>query len=146
MFWRKKQGFDDAKKDEFVEAISLMLETQMVVVPGRYIEDAQGQINRKAIGYIYGYVDAALTSIGQDMSDMSLSVPIMYQILRHLFPGHEEIYTRFPMDNIGQDDELTLGVMKGGQQYVDFTKPGAEGAPMGLAGIMLEALEAEDSE
>src|SRR2546427_10466951 len=108
MFWRKKPGFDDAKKDEFVEAISLMLETQMVVVSCHSIEDAQGQINRRAIGYIYGYVDAALTSIGQNMSDMSLSVPIMYQILRHLFSGHEEKYTRFLLDNVGWDDRVTL--------------------------------------
>jgi hypothetical protein len=31
-----------------------------------------------------------------------------------------------------------VGMMHGGQQYIDFSKPGHGGAPMGLARFLLE--------
>jgi hypothetical protein len=133
----KKKTFDDDKKSKFAKAISDMLAIQMVVATGRSIEGTKGRINRKAIGYIYGFIDSALQSIGQNMGDVSVGVPITCQVLRHLFPGREPTYTGFLIDH-RQDEVVVLGMMAGGQQYAEFNKPGAKGAPMGLARFILE--------
>jgi hypothetical protein len=44
----------------------------------------------------------------------------------------------FLAKNIRSDDMMMVGVMHGGQQYADYSKPGASGAPMGLARFMIE--------
>jgi hypothetical protein len=133
-----KISFDDAKMMKFIEAVSQILAIQKVVAAGCSIEDDKGRINRKAIGYVYGFIDATLRSIGQDMSNASIGVPITYQVLRHLFPGREEKYTKFLVDNIGKDNCVMLGVMHGGQQFVDFGKPENKGTPMGFARYLVE--------
>jgi hypothetical protein len=133
--FRRKRQFGDAAKETFIEAVSGMLNVQMTAAGGRPIEDKTGQINRKAIGYIYGFVDSALAAVGQDITDIAIGVPITYQVLRHLFPGSEERYARFLVEHMGKDAMVTLGAMKGGQQYIDFIvrrRPGG-GVPMGLA-------------
>jgi hypothetical protein len=135
----KKKTFDDTRKDGFAEGLAGLLECQLVVVPGNSLNDAKGQINRKAIGYVYGYVDCALRCMGQDMSDVSVGVPILFQVFRRLFPGNEETYTSFLIEHI-HDPVITLGMMTGGQQYVDFIKPGRKGVPMGLARFLLDGL------
>jgi hypothetical protein len=84
---------------------------------------------RKAIGYIYGFADCALRNIGQDMGDASVGVPVIYQVLRRLFPDKAEKYVTFLIDNM-RDERVLLGMMTGGQQYADyFCKPGREGMP-----------------
>jgi len=59
--------FDDAAKTEFVNLIVSMLELQKLMAGNAHgsIEDENGHLKRKAVGYVYGYVDAALRSIGQ---------------------------------------------------------------------------------
>jgi hypothetical protein len=135
---QEKHPFDDATRTKFIKAVSDMLAIQKVVATGYSIEDDKGRINRKAIGYVYGFIDAALRSIGQDMSDMSIGVPTTFQVLRHLFPGCEEKYGMFLAENIGKDNFVMLGVMHGGQQYIDFSKPENKGAPMGFARYLIE--------
>lgn len=132
-----KNAIDNEKKSKLADALSDMLATQMAVAVGT-IADAEGHINRKAIGYIYGFIDCALHSIGQYMSDVSVGVPVTYQVLRHLFPGHEQAYASFLIEHL-KDDVVMLGMMAGGQQYTDFIiKPGAQGVPMGLARFIIE--------
>jgi hypothetical protein len=143
--FRRKRQFDDAAKETFIEAISGMLNVQMAAAGSHPIEDESGQINRKAIGYIHGFVDSALTTLGQDIGDAAIGVPIMYQIMRHLFPGSEERYTEFLVEHMGKDETVTLGAMKGGQQYIDFIvkrRPDG-GIPMGLARYLIEGHEQE---
>ena len=134
-FFRRKREFDDAAKETFIEAVSFMLNVQIAAADGHPIEDESGQINHKAIGYIYGFVDAALATHRQDMRDAATAIPIMYQILRHLFPGSEDRYTEFLLEHIGKDARVTLGAMKGGQQYIDIIvkRRPEDGVAMGLA-------------
>lgn len=73
--FRRKNPFDDAAKVQFANAIADMLELQKIVAGDASIEDENGRPKRKALGYVYGYVDAALRSRGQDMADMSVGVP-----------------------------------------------------------------------
>ena len=119
-FFRRKPRFDDAAKQVLVESLAAMLELQKAVAVNQQIEDASGRINRKALGYIYGFLDSALSSLGQDMSDVAVGVPITCHVLRHLFPGREKVYAEFLAAHMGNDEAVTLGAMKGGQQYIDF--------------------------
>jgi hypothetical protein len=85
-------------------------------------------------------VDSALTTLGQDTTDAAAGVPITWQVLRHLFPGREERYVEFLATNMGKDEAVTLGAMKGGQQYIDFVAKNRQdgGVAMGLARYLIE--------
>jgi hypothetical protein len=135
--FKKRKAFGDAEKNEFVAVVSGLLELQLVMTEGYSIE-REGSLNRKALGYVYGFIDAALTSIGQNMSEISIGIPVTYQVLRRLFPGQEEKCLQFLVDRIGKDQVVMLGAMKGGQQFVDARNPGAVGHPMGLARYIIE--------
>lgn len=130
--------FGDEDKNRFAETITELLALQLVASGDKGIENAQGTINRKAIGYIYGFIDGALRTIGQDMSDASVGIPITFQIFRRLFPGRESSYVQYLSQHMGTDQMVTLGAMHGGQQYVDFNN-NKLAAPMGLARAVLEA-------
>lgn len=136
--FKRKQTFDDVKKTQFVDSISSMLEMQITVSGGCSIEDNEGHLNRKAIGYIYGFIDAALCSIGQDMSNVSVGIPITYHVLNRLFSGRGEDYIEFLRNNIGKDEVLMFGVMTGGQQYIESIKPGHKGVPMKFGIFLVE--------
>ena len=104
------------------------------------IETTKGRINRKAMGYIYGFIDCALQSRGQDITDISLGLPILYHVMRKLFPGHEQGYVDFLMNNM-DDEIMVLGMIAGGQQYSDFLRAGE--APWGLSRFIIEAKDKE---
>jgi hypothetical protein len=135
--FKNRTSFNDEKKAEFIEAIAFMLEVQLATVGNAPIESPSGSIKPKAIGYVYGFIDAALRTIGQDMSDNSVGVPVTFQVLRHLFPGCEEKYSRYLADHMGTDKFVTLGALTGGQQYLDFNAKKLS-APMGLARYLVE--------
>ena len=100
-------------------------------------QSQQGGPKRKAIGYVYGYIDGVLRTKGWDMADTQLGVPITYQVIRRLWPGKEAEYTSFLADRL-QDPQVVIGMMLGGQQYIEYSKPGAASAPMGLARFIIE--------
>lgn len=136
--FRKKKSFDDAAKAQFVDAVAGMLELQKALAGSSAMNREDGNPKPKAIGYVYGFVDAALRTIGQDMADSSVGVPVTFQILRRLWPEDAYDYMDFLVDSIGQNDLVMFGVMHGGQQFLDYAKPGREGAPMGLARFMID--------
>ena len=133
----RKHRFDDAAKIQFATAIAEMLEMQMTVAAGKLIVDDQGHLKRKALGYVYGYIDAALRVRGQDMADMSIGVPITFQVIRRLWPDHVNECMDFLAKNLTTDALLNGGMMHGGQQYVDYSQPGTSGVAMGLARFMI---------
>jgi hypothetical protein len=99
---------------------------------GASIEDEHGHPKRKALGYVYGFIDAALRTKGLNMADMSIGVPITYQVIRKLWPEKVDVYMDFLIKNITNSDALmTVGVMSGGQQYLEWHKPGNTRVPMG---------------
>jgi hypothetical protein len=138
-FLKRHDIFDDEKKAKFVEAIAAMLEIQLVPVRHLSIESPDGQLNGKALGYIYGFIDAALRAVGQDMSETEVGIPVTFQVLRRVFPGREEKYLAYLADHMGTDEAVTLGAMAGGQQYLDFNA-GKLSASMGLARAILNGV------
>ena len=136
--FKRRNRFDDDAKREFVDAIATMLEAQLVPVGNASVEDESGRINPKALGYIYGFVDAALHAVGQDIGDSLIGIPITFQILRKLFPGREERYANYLAEKMGRDQVVTASAMTGGQQFLDFMN-NKLAAPMGLARCILES-------
>src|ERR1700730_14032620 len=131
---------DDQKKSEMANAIAELLGIQLLILPPEHkrIENDHGHIYRKSIGYIYGYIDAFLRMRGIDMSNTESGVPITFHVFRKLFPERDPLrYVEFLSANL-QDETVNLGMMHGGQQCVDYSKPGVEGAPMGLFRFILE--------
>lgn len=131
---------DDKTKAKVANAIVDLLGLQLLLLPSEHkrLEGEDGAIYRKSIGYIYGYVDAFLRIRGYDMSDTDIGVPITFHVLRKLFPdGDPARYVEFLMHN-QNDENVTLGTMHGGQQCLDFSRPKADGAPMGLFRFILE--------
>jgi hypothetical protein len=143
--FKKKSHLDDAVKVQLESAITSLLSLQILILPDPQIEDANGNINRKALGYIYGHIDAFLRTRGYDMADSEMSVPLTFHVLRKLFPaGNPTRYLEFLIHNL-DDQMVTLGCMAGGQQYLDYRKPNTEGSPMGLARFILEAMARPDN-
>ena len=138
MFQNSGKKFDDAAMIEFARSIAEMLQMQKMMAGNSTIEDQTGRPKRKAIGYVYGYIDAALRSIGQDMADMAVGVPVTYQVIRRLWPDRVNEYMDFIAKHMRSDELMNIGMMHGGQQFLDYHKPGASGAPMGLARFMIE--------
>jgi hypothetical protein len=130
--------FDESQQATFVTAISIMLMAQRACAGSKAsMEDAEGNINRQAMGYIYGYIYAALQTIGQDMADTSVGVPVTHLILAELFPDKADSYTAFLLNNVGRDPAVNEGVMTGGSQYIEFNKAN-RGTAMGFARYLLQ--------
>ncbi len=95
---KNKSSFGDPQKEQFVVAVSLILEAQLAAAGTSEISEP---LELRALGYIYGFIDAARRTIGQDMADNSVGVPITFQVLRRLFPGSEHEYLPFARSACG---------------------------------------------
>jgi hypothetical protein len=142
-FRKKTSRLNDDQKMMLADGLADMLVMQMVFAKVDQpevtkIELQRGHINHKAIGYIYGFIDCALQSRRIETSDVTVSVPIVYHVLRRLFPGQETAYTDYLLEHMN-DEMVVLGMMKGGQQYSQFvSRPSAKGVPMGLGSFILD--------
>ena len=134
----KRRTFTDQDKNKFVDSIATILSTQLTVTGGTSIDDDQGAVNRRALGYIYGFIDAALRIRGQDMADIEVGMPITFQVLRRLFPGKERQYLGLLAGALRSDPVVMATIQEGGQQYLDWIN-GKLAAPMGLARAILES-------
>jgi len=143
-FFRRRR-FDDNRKAKFAHLMSEMLGVQIAAIGLAEVPNLATPVGAKALGYVYGFVDAALRTVRQDMSDASVGVPITFQVLRRVFPGHEGRYMDYLAKNLRTDDAIMRGVMLGGQQYLDFVG-GKLKAPMGLARVLLEMSDSPRSD
>jgi hypothetical protein len=131
---------DDQKKSDMANAIAELLGIQLLILPPEHkrIENDDGHIYRKAVGYIYGYIDAFPRMRGLDMSNIEIGPPIIFHVFRKLFPECDPLrYVEFLSANL-RDETVNLGIMHGGQQCIDYSKPGVGGAPIGLSRFILE--------
>lgn len=125
-----------AEKTELADRLALLLSVQMLgprCDGATKIESSGGSINRKAIGYIYGFIDCALQCRGEDITNLDVGLPIVFHAMRKLFPGHEQAYIDFLMSNM-EDEVTVLGMMSGGQEYQEFLHD--KKAPWGLAKLI----------
>jgi hypothetical protein len=135
--FKKKQKYGSGTRIALVENVAGMLEIQKTVSGNSPIEDSNGRPNRKAMGYIYGFTNAALISIGQNMSDIYIGMPAIYGVFCALYPGKEAQYTDFLFDHIGKDATVMAGALVGRQQYSDYIS-GHKSSPMQFGTFLLE--------
>jgi hypothetical protein len=135
MIWNplRRKTLSDAQKDDLAAAIAGMLEIQLLTVGDKTIDSEAGGPKPKAIGYVYGFVDAVLRTKGWDMADLNIGVPVVFHILRRLWPGREQEYLSFLVEHLS-DPNVLVGCQHGGQQYLDMLKAErSDKVPMGLA-------------
>jgi hypothetical protein len=98
---RKPKTLNDDEKIAFAETIAGMLGLQlMIVAEGNTIESETGGPKPKAIGYVYGFVNAVLHSRGWSMADMEIGPPITFHVIRRLWPGKESEYFDFLAEHL----------------------------------------------
>jgi hypothetical protein len=140
MIWNPFSGrksLTDEQKTAMAEKIAELLKVQLLVVSEKEMDSRAGGPKPRAIGYLYGYVDAVLRTKGWDMADIEIGVPVTFQVIRRLWPGKEREYMDFLVAHLS-DQFVAAGMMHGGQQYLDSLKPENSGnAPMGLARYIL---------
>jgi hypothetical protein len=140
---RKPTILTDHQKVTLAGALAEMLAMQMVFAKVSRpevtkVEVIKGEINKKALGYIYGFVDCALQSRRQDTTDPAVGIPVTYYVLSEIFPGHEQRYLDYLAEHLS-DQIVVAGMMYGGRQYSQFVaKPGSKGVAMGLARVILD--------
>jgi hypothetical protein len=133
---KKTSTLNDEQKIALADRIYILLLVQLTVAgKDGSIEDRGGNINRKAIGYLFGFLGSAVRAQGYDDSDPHTFIPIAFHVLRRLFPGRETAYMEFFVEH-QKEDLVVLGDTVGGQQFVDFMKNKQN--PMGLARFIIE--------
>ena len=118
--FKRKHRFDAEAKVTLINAVSFMLLAQEAMSSRSSIEDANGSINRAALGYIFGFVQAGIANLGGDPLDAFVGAPVMLEILKRLYPGREHHYLDFIMGNLEADKAMNDGARYGGQQYLDY--------------------------
>lgn len=127
-----------SQKSETAAGLALLILVQLVFSVNSgvtKVEAEKGKFNRKALGYIYGFIDCALQYRQQDITNIDVGLPILYHVFRKLFPGHEQTYIDFLMTHM-EDEVTVLGMLAGGQEYSEFLKEGKP--PLGLSTFILE--------
>jgi hypothetical protein len=138
-FFRRKKILDDAVKLGLAEAIAVQLIRQKNTAGAQAaIDDRNGHLKLRALGYVYGYIDAALRTDGHNMEDTSIGGPIMYHVLRRLWPDRVNDCMRAVLANLRTDQQMMAAIKLGGQQCLDFRKPGVTDVPMDLARFLIE--------
>ena len=129
------------QKSAFAELIAAQLKIQLVAAGEKTMDSEAGGPKPKAIGYVYGYVDAALRTAGWDMTDAEIGIPILFHVLRGPWPGKERDYTAFLAQHLvadAADPVVVVVCMHGGQQFLDWMKAeNSSNVPMGLARYIL---------
>jgi hypothetical protein len=136
----RKPRPDDTTLVKLSDTVADFLKLQLLIVPDATLESTNGKIYPKSIGYIYGYVDAFLTVSGYDMSDTEIGPPITFHVLRKVFDLDADTtrrYMEFLISNM-RDQTVGMGMMVGGQQFLDYLNKKFDGVAMGLARFILE--------
>ena len=113
---RKREAMSDEQKSAFADMIADLLKIQLIMVGDKTMDSQDGGPKPKAIGYVYGYVDAVLRAKGWDMADNEIGIPITFQVIRRLWPGKEREYTDFLAEHLS-DPTVSAACMHGGQQH-----------------------------
>jgi hypothetical protein len=138
-FFGKKKSLDDATKLGLAEAIVVELMPQKKLAGAQAaIDDRNGHPKLRALGYVYGYIDAALRTDGHDIADTSIGIPITYHVLRRLWPDRVNDCMRALLANLRTDQRMMAAIKHGGHQCLDFRKSGVSEVPMDLARFLIE--------
>lgn len=117
LFRRKEAKHREAYTHIYNMALHV-IGAQFTISGGRAIEDVNGNLNKKALGYIYGFVDAALQSRALTI-DNEYGSSVLVGIYNQLWPGEGGNYYKYVIDHI-PEAELIGGIAYGGQEFCDW--------------------------
>lgn len=138
LFSEKTNGFNEADLSRYARDVAMLLKLESTSAGSKPLVENGTCGNLRAIGYIYGAADAALQVVGKHMSDMSIGVPFTKDVFQEFSPACAERCMELLVDKIGHDSHLLEGMMKGGQEFLDFAKSGGQDRmPVGLARYLL---------
>jgi hypothetical protein len=104
---------------QVVATVATFVDMQMCGDKKEKFETVHG-INQRALGYVYGMLDAALQSAGEDIRDPAIGPPLLLSVFRLLFPTKSERYREILLNNIERDGRIMGGMFDGGQDFTDF--------------------------
>jgi hypothetical protein len=126
-FGRAKQTKEQLFKAVTDIAFDCLCLQKVLISDDEYrIQDAEGKINGKALGYVFGFFDALLQSKALDIRDTE-GLAAMLSLLARLFPievGKCGTFVAYLRSNMANDAVIQDGVMLGGKQAKDFLKAG----------------------
>lgn len=140
--FKKKPNFDPAVRNRFIQNVSALFELQRIIA-GRSIETESGTINVKALGYMFGFIDFGLKRLGQDATNPTIGKPVVYEIIRLVFPGCEDRCIQYLTDFIGVDGLLTEAALAWHNDSVTYHNAKVRGedpqAPIGFVAALMDA-------
>ncbi|HEY2531975.1 MAG TPA: hypothetical protein VGJ20_29285 [Xanthobacteraceae bacterium] len=88
-----------------------------------FIEDKNGNINGKALGYVLSFLDVFLLAKGLEIRDGEGKM-ILLRLLARLFPAEAPRVAALVLHlrGISDNDEIMNGMMVGGQDAVEFLR------------------------
>jgi len=121
MFWISKE----AKFRKVADIAFEVLYSQRIFVREDefLIMNAEGEINGKALGYVFGFFDALLQSAKLDIRSVDGKAAV-HSLLARLFPaevGKSGTYVAY-LKNMRDEPKIMNGVMLGGKQAVDWLR------------------------
>lgn len=117
-----------------VDLATNVLRMSLEISGGADIEDEHGAINRKALGYIFGFTDAVLQNRKLEITGRDGQY-VLACVINALYPGKAGGYISFLKHHI-QDAEIVGGAVYGGQQFVEWAR-NKDNAPLGFAKALL---------
>lgn len=134
--FRSTLKLDDDTRIHLENRISNLLHAQLAILSDPVIQDISGDLNRKAIGYVYGFAKGYF-SAGCELEDFCICVQVTAQVLEHLFGRFKkEMYARFLEDNL-TDPIVLSGILTGDREVQDYLN-NSNAMPVGLARFILE--------
>jgi hypothetical protein len=138
-FFRTKKTLDNAVKLGLAEAIAAQLMLQKNTAGAHSdIDDRNGHPKLRVLGYVYGYIDAALRTDDHNIADTSIGGPIIYHVLRRLWPDRVNDCMRALLAKLRTDQQMMAAIKLGGQQCLELRKPGVSDVPLDLARFLIE--------
>lgn len=108
-----------------------LLSAQTVFIAERMkFEDATGTLNGQALGYVYGFADAALQITGLEI-DHEYGHSVLVNAYEFFAEGSGTRYFAYIVQRT-EDPEVQAAILKGGEEYYLWVNSEGKIAPWGL--------------
>ncbi len=120
----QKQNSSLATEDKYVQVATTIC--SILTLPASFIsnfvfEDAQGAINRRALGYLYGFTARAFTIAGLDIKSTD-GWRALLGIIEFFAPNKSTKYCKVLGETIYRDAVVTEAIMCAEDDYADYCK------------------------
>ena len=128
----RKATVEINRETELRRALCHLLNRQKDAIPGFYLEDTSRGVNGRAVGYIYGFVEAALKQL-----NLSVNHPdgkkLILSIFNEFDSGRGDELLLHLTKGLKENPEYIKGITLGSTQYRDWLNSGGIKIPTGWA-------------